>query len=101
MVLASRARGVRRRSNLWRGFLCCIVCVFSFTAIHTLQVCCATPVGAVPVLVAYARVVLRSLHRVQNDPPFQDTLFKSGRKLSWEICNFMVLGVFMGVRALR
>ncbi len=34
----SLSPGCSKSSNLWRGFLCCIICVFSFTVIHTLRV---------------------------------------------------------------
>jgi hypothetical protein len=42
--------------------------------------------------------VCLSLPCPQHDPPFKDTLFQSGRQLSWEIVLFAALGVLMGVR---
>ena len=94
-------------SNLWRGFLTCIVCVFSFTAIHTLNVRAGGLYGAVHVSRQSARRRVVCCYATylfggaQHDPPFQDTTFRSGRQLSWEIINFAILGVLMGVRGVH
>lgn len=34
---------------------------------------------------------------VQDNSPFRETKFESGKSLSWELLNFVVLGVFCGV----